>query len=201
MENIMATIVLDIGGTAIKSGLYTNGELSEIREIPTEAKQGRDHVLNRVKELIADYRKICSFQRIGISTAGQVNPLRGDIIYANENLPGYTGTPLKEIMEQEFRVPTAVENDVNAAAIGEAVFGAGKGISDFACLTYGTGVGGAIFLNGNLTPEAAFPPENSAPSSLILKTVILNKTCFPDATKNMLPPPLWSVWLLPWILP
>lgn len=156
MENIMATIVLDIGGTAIKSGLYTDRELSEIREIPTEAKQGRDHVLNRVKELIADYRKICSFQRIGISTAGQVNPLRGDIIYANENLPGYTGTPLKEIMEQEFRVPTAVENDVNAAAIGEAVFGAGKGISDFACLTYGTGVGGAIFLNGNLYSGSSF---------------------------------------------
>lgn len=152
----MTTIVLDIGGTAIKSGLYTDGELFEIREIPTEAKQGGDHVVNRIKELIADYRKTCTFQRIGISTAGQVNPLRGDIIYANENIPGYTGTPLKEIMEQEFRVPTAVENDVNAAAIGEAVFGAGKGISDFVCLTYGTGVGGSIIVKGKLYSGSSF---------------------------------------------
>ena len=152
----MTTIVIDIGGTAIKSGLYTDGELSEMREIPTEAKQGGEHVMNRVKELIADYKKICTFQRIGISTAGQVNPLRGDIIYANENIPGYTGTPVKDIMEQEFQVPTAVENDVNAAAIGEAVFGAGKGISDFVCLTYGTGVGGSVFINGKLYSGSSF---------------------------------------------
>ena len=52
----MTTMVLDIGGTAIKSGLYTDGELSEIREIPTEAKQGGEHVVNRVKNLINDYK-------------------------------------------------------------------------------------------------------------------------------------------------
>ena len=152
----MTTMVLDIGGTAIKSGLYTDGELSEIREIPTEAKQGGEHVVNRVKNLITDYKKIRPFQRIGISTAGQVNPLQGSIIYANENIPGYTGTPIKEIMEQEFQVPTDVENDVNAAAIGEAVFGAGQGVSDFVCLTYGTGVGGSIVVNGDLYHGSSF---------------------------------------------
>lgn len=143
-------MVLDIGGTAIKSGLYTDGSLSEIREIPTQAQQGGCHVVNRARELIADYQKHHSFQRIGISTAGQVDPLRGQIIYANENISGYTGTRLKEIMEQEFHVPTDVENDVHAAAIGEAVFGAGRGLTDFVCLTYGTGVGGAIITGGKL---------------------------------------------------
>ena len=152
----MTTMVLDIGGTAIKSGLYTNGSLSDIREIPTQAKQGGNHVVNRVRELIADYKKHYSFQRIGISTAGQVDPVAGKIIYANENIPGYTGTMLKDIMEQEFHVPTAVENDVHAAAIGEAVFGAGRGIADFVCLTYGTGVGGAIFIDGKLYSGSGF---------------------------------------------
>lgn len=71
----MTTMVLDIGGTAIKSGLYTDGKLTEIREIPTEAKQGGPHVVERAKELIADYRQRHPFQRIGISTAGQVDPV------------------------------------------------------------------------------------------------------------------------------
>lgn len=152
----MATMVLDIGGTAIKSGLYDNGALSEIRETATEASQGGPHVVAKAKEIIAGYRTFCSFEKIGISTAGQVDPARGCIIYANENIPGYTGTMLKEIMEQEFQVPAAVQNDVNAAAIGESVFGAGRDQKDFVCLTYGTGVGGAVFTGGKLYSGSSF---------------------------------------------
>ena len=146
----MATMVLDIGGTAMKSAVYQDGVLSDIRETPTEALQGGSHVVERAKSVIADYSRTHDFDRIGISTAGQVNPVDGTIIYANQNIPGYTGTRLKDIMEDAFHVPVCVQNDVNAAAIGEAVFGVGKGHSDFVCLTYGTGVGGAIFTNGKL---------------------------------------------------
>lgn len=152
----MAIMVLDIGGTAIKSGLYIDGELTDIRETPTEAQKGKEHVVNRAKEIITDYQQHSAFERIGISTAGQVDPVRGEILYANENIPGYTGTKLKEIMEQQFHVPACVENDVNAAAIGEFVFGAGKGFKEFVCLTYGTGVGGAIFTNGKLYTGSSF---------------------------------------------
>ncbi|MDE7015622.1 MAG: ROK family protein [Kineothrix sp.] len=146
----MLTMVLDIGGTAIKSGLYDDGELSAVRETPTDAKMGASHVVARAMELIEEYQKIGRFRRIGISTAGQVDSETGRIIYANENIPGYTGTALKDVMEKKFGIPAAVENDVNAAAIGESVFGAGKGVEEFVCLTYGTGVGGAIFANGKL---------------------------------------------------
>lgn len=152
----MATMVLDIGGTSIKSGFYNGETLEDIRETPTEAKLGSAHVVARAKDLIAEYRKRCTFEQIGISTAGQVDPIHGTIIYANDNIPGYTGTNLKEIMEQTFGVPTFVENDVNAAAIGEFVFGAGKGQSDFVCLTYGTGVGGAIFSGGKPYAGSSF---------------------------------------------
>ena len=152
----MAIMVLDIGGTAIKSGLYIDGELTDIRETPTEAQKGKEHVVNRAKGIITDYQQHSAFERIGISTAGQVDPVRGEILYANENIPGYTGTKLKEIMEQQFHVPACVENDVNAAAIGEFVFGAGKGFKEFVCLTYGTGVGGAIFTNGKLYTGSSF---------------------------------------------
>ncbi|MCX4306724.1 MAG: ROK family protein [Acetatifactor sp.] len=152
----MNTIVLDVGGTAIKSGICMDGTLTDLRETPTEASQGGAHVTARIRDIIAGYRSQTSFERIGISTAGQVNPVLGQIIYANENIPGYTGTDLKGILEEEFHVPVNVENDVNAAAIGESVFGAGKGRKNFVCLTYGTGVGGAVFCGGKLYSGSSY---------------------------------------------
>lgn len=152
----MTTMTLDIGGTAIKSGIFENEALSEIRETPTEAKKGGAHVVNRAIEIISDYRKSYDFEQIGISTAGQVNPVKGSIIYANSNIPGYTGTMLKSVMEKTFGLKTFVENDVNAAAIGEAAFGGGKGQDNFVCLTYGTGVGGAIFDNGRIYSGSSY---------------------------------------------
>ncbi len=146
----MKIMVLDIGGTAVKSAVWENGALSRIQETPTEASLGGSHVAEKAASIIADYKKTCSFDRIGISTTGQVNPREGFIIYANQNMPGYTGIRLKDLMEQKFGIPTAVENDVNAAALGEARFGAGQGEQDFVCLTYGTGIGGAIFSQGSI---------------------------------------------------
>lgn len=143
----MRTAVLDIGGTSIKAGLAENGCLQAFREEKTLAGRGGQAVLQTAGEILRDFS---GFGRIGISTAGQVNPETGCIVYANENLPAYTGCNVKKFFEDRFGVPTAVENDVNAAAIGEAAFGAGQGFSDFLCLTYGTGIGGAIVLNGSV---------------------------------------------------
>ena len=152
----MAAIVLDIGGTSIKSGIFRGGTLTAVRETATEASLGGAHVTERAMDIIRDYRQNHEFDHIGVSTAGQVDSAAGRIIYANENIPGYTGTELKQLMEAEFGLPTAVENDVNAAALGEAAFGAGRNQRDFICLTYGTGVGGALFLNGCLYSGDSF---------------------------------------------
>lgn len=142
----MRIAALDIGGTSIKSGIWDGEELTELRETPTEAKLGGPHVMEQAIKLIHSYDST-GFDAVGISTAGQVNPEGGFIIYANENIPGYTGMQVRSILEEEFHVPVAVENDVNAAAIGEGIFGAGKGEDDFLCLTYGTGVGGAVVIH------------------------------------------------------
>lgn len=140
----MNIAVLDIGGTSIKSGLFSEGKLMQERETDTNAKLGGGHVLKKAEELLEQFS---DFDRIGISTAGQVDSKEGKIRYANSNIPGYTGMEIKKILQQRFQVPVAVENDVNAAAMGEAFFGAGRGNSDFLCLTYGTGVGGAIVID------------------------------------------------------
>lgn len=153
MEGSMRIAVVDIGGTNIKAGVWEKEELTDLREIPTEAALGGEHVVSVIKKLLRGFEH---FDAIGISTAGQVDAKRGVILYANGNIPGYTGTRLKEILEAEFLVPVAVQNDVNAAAIGEAYCGAGKDSDDFLCLTYGTGVGGAIVLNRRIYTGSNF---------------------------------------------
>lgn len=144
---------LDIGGTSIKSGFWDGKSMQDIREQDTNAKNGGCYVMERAKEILRGYS---GFEAIGISTAGQVDSARGLIRYANENIPGYTGMQVKEILEREFSVPVAVENDVNAAAVGEARFGAGKDQRDFLCITYGTGAGGAIVLDGSVYTGSTF---------------------------------------------
>jgi len=149
----MRIAVVDIGGTNIKSGMWENDEIKEVRETATNAKLGGAHVMNTVLEILREFK---DFQAVGISTAGQVDSDKGMILYANDNIPGYTGTKIKEIIEGEFHVPVAVQNDVNSAAIGEAFYGAGRGANDFLCLTYGTGVGGAIIVNGEVYTGAGY---------------------------------------------
>lgn len=152
----MKILVFDIGGTAIKSAVYENGALFDVRETATDAHLGGAYLIEKVKSLVEEYRKVHTIDRLGISTAGQVDPKQGCITYANDNIPGYTGMPVGQIMEDAFGIPTRVENDVKAAALGEGAFGAGKGVQDFICLTYGTGVGGAIVADGKLYSGSNF---------------------------------------------
>ena len=163
MKNILENIsestqdiriaVADIGGTSIKSGIWEKGELLETRETSTQAHLGGAHVMERVTRILESYH---DFQAIGISSAGQVNTETGSILYANDNIPGYTGTNIRSILEQKFHVPVSVGNDVNCAAAGEACYGAGRGHANFLCLTYGTGVGGAIVIDGRVYVGSGF---------------------------------------------
>lgn len=150
----MKILTFDIGGTEIKYALCDeNFDLTEKNSVPTNAHEGGKRIIERVVEIVRSFDGI---DRIGISTAGQVNSEKGEIVYATDSIPGYSGTKIKEIIETETGIPTAVENDVNSAAIGEAVFGAAKGHNSFICLTYGTGIGGAIYLDGKLFTGSSF---------------------------------------------
>ena len=144
----MTVLAIDIGGTAIKVGkISATGTLLSFEEYENDGTKGGPFLIKRLFE-IADMQN--GYSSIGISTAGQVDSGLGTIIFANDNIPHYTGTPLKKMMEDRYKVPVTVENDVNAAALGERYFGAGRPYRDFICLTYGTGIGGAIIINSNV---------------------------------------------------
>ena len=141
-------IALDIGGTAIKVGQFNaQRELVHFQVHPHDGRLGGASLVQKVSTIIQGYS---DFRAICISTSGQVNSETGTIIFANDNIPGYTNTNLKQRFEQQFHVPVYVENDVNCAALGENYFGAGKAYDDFICVTYGTGIGGAIILQNTL---------------------------------------------------
>jgi glucokinase len=141
-------LAFDIGGTAIKIGVINEeGQILESRETPTLAKEGGEALINRILNIIGEYKNI---DRVGISTAGQVDHIQGKIIFASENLPGWTGMEIKKRIEEAYNIPVVVENDVNAAAIGEAFYGAAVENNTFLCLAYGTGIGGAIVENGKI---------------------------------------------------
>jgi predicted NBD/HSP70 family sugar kinase len=136
--------VLDIGGTRIKAGIFEGKKLLQTTETDTPAKEGAKVLLKTAADLLESFRP---FDAIGISTAGQVDPDTGVIRYANANLPGYTGTHVEEYFSSRFACPCAVMNDAYCAALGEGTCGAAKKYSDYICITYGTGVGGGVFLN------------------------------------------------------
>lgn len=149
----MKILVFDIGGTFLKYGVCTEDSLECTGEVPTEAYKGGRHVLDLVISLI---ERSQDYDAIGISTTGQVDSDNGSICYANQNVPGYTGMEIRKELEQRFHVPVAVENDVNAAALGEAFYGAGKDRKSFICITYGTGIGGAIVEDRKIYHGSAF---------------------------------------------
>lgn len=140
---------IDIGGTAIKYGVVDQtGRVLKREETPTQAQKGGAHLMQKVESLLRELSLLYpEAVGIGVSTAGQVDVQRGSIRFATEALPGWTGMPIRERLEQAFGLPVHVENDVNAAALGEAWKGAGQGHRDLLCLTIGTGIGGAIVLD------------------------------------------------------
>lgn len=139
----MKILAIDVGGTAIKSALAApDGSLSHLREHPTPPDIARG-----IAYVAAGYH---GYDAVGISTAGIVDHKKGRVVFSSATLGYRPNEPLRQKIESALGVPCAIENDVNCAALGEARFGAGRGCDDFFCLTYGTSIGGALYLNGGL---------------------------------------------------
>ncbi|MCQ2461928.1 MAG: ROK family protein [Clostridia bacterium] len=144
----MKILAFDIGGTAVKYAVTDESfDITHTDEFPSDAALGGAHIISAVCRKAAEFKDV---DLIAVSTAGQVDPETGVIIYANENIPGYTGFEVKKTLEEYTGKRTYVENDAVCALIAEAVFGAGRGQEKFLCLTYGTGVGGCLFCDGEV---------------------------------------------------
>lgn len=144
-------IGIDVGGTSIK-GTVIDGKGTVFAEdsSPTEKGEKIADVISMLAErMISSVGKPKSdFKGIGIGSAGMIDAENGSVIFAgNLNLKN---CPVAKLVESKVKLPVKITNDANAAALGEAKFGAGKNYADSILVTLGTGVGGGIIIGGKL---------------------------------------------------
>jgi glucokinase len=144
-------IGIDIGGTNIEiAAVGINGRLLARESIPSDPEKGPRDAFVRIAatlpRLIGKGRELSG---VGVGCAGLVDPSRGRLRYS-PNLPSWRNAPLGRIAGRHLGVYTVVDNDANAAAYGEYFRGCGRGTKTFICITLGTGVGGAVILNGRV---------------------------------------------------
>ncbi len=151
----MTVLAIDIGGTKLAAGIVgTDGRILARGEVPTLAAEGPERVLDRLIRLARSLLETPGIpadeiQRIGIGCAGPVDRQAG-LILNPPNLPGWTRVPLVERIEMALGRPAVLENDANAAALGEFRYGAGRGANSLVYLTVSTGIGAGIILDGKI---------------------------------------------------
>jgi glucokinase len=154
---------LDVGGTSMKAGVVDDigVPLSNVC-LPTEAHRGQGFGLERMCETIraavaAAQVPLEQIAAIGVATPGTMD-IPGGLILDPPNLKPWQNVPVRKYVQEAFRVPTAFQNDANAAALGEYWAGVGRGVRSMVLFTLGTGIGGGIILDGGRILDG----ENSA---------------------------------------
>lgn len=151
---------VDIGGTKIAvAAVRAPGEIVALHSVPTESERGFDSGVARIREaarrvLDESGWTVRELGGIGVGCAGPVDPVRGTI----DNpftLPGFVGGNIVAALEDAFSCRVVLENDADAALLGECSAGAGRGFDPVVMLTFGTGIGGAARVSGALVRGVA----------------------------------------------
>jgi len=156
MHNLIG---LDIGGTkcaVIFGKVEDNDEIQLVDKMVylTKDKPGPDEMIHQLQEGIEQilYKHklaVNEITGIGISCGGPLDSKSG-VIMSPPNLPGWNNVNIVEIFKKRFGIPTAIQNDANACALAEWKFGAGRGYQNVIFLTFGTGMGAGLILDGKL---------------------------------------------------
>jgi glucokinase len=150
MEEGKICIGIDIGGTktAVSAG-GDGGVILEKKAFPTDRnlEAALGNIFRETEVLLGKYGGKAA--ALGISCGGPLDSERG-IVQSPPNLPGWDDIPIVEMLEQRFSLPAFIENDANACALAEWYYGAGRGCGSMIFLTFGTGLGAGLILDGRL---------------------------------------------------
>lgn len=147
------SIGVDIGGTNLRAAAVTSeGEMIEKITGHMDPHQGREAVLINIIGSINVLKVKCGARTlagVGIGVPGFIDMEKGIIVGSN-NLPEFENYPMRDDIAQRLGTPIFLENDANAAALGEKWMGAGRDVQDLLLLTLGTGIGGGIIVGGRV---------------------------------------------------
>jgi glucokinase len=148
------SIGVDLGGTNLRiAAITTQGQLLEKITLGVKVALGRDHVIGEmcdaIQRLTDQYRGSGKFVGAGIGVPGIIDMETG-MMRKSANLPGWSDYPVRDEIERRLGARVFLDNDAKVAALGEQWLGAGRGVDNMAMITLGTGIGGAIILNGKI---------------------------------------------------
>jgi glucokinase len=148
---------IDVGGTKIAFGLGDlDGQLLSLSRLPTQIELGPYRImqaaLDRLEQMASELD--AQIAAIGVCCGGPLDRKRG-LILSPPNLPNWDEFPIVKVVNERFAVPTLLDNDANAAALGELHHGAGRGLQDFMYMTISTGIGGGLIVRGEIVHGVA----------------------------------------------
>lgn len=142
-------IAVDIGGTQIRAACYAENEQTPttIRRVSTQGPNSTP--LERLFHLLESIWPEGNVAGVGVAAPGPLDPYLGIVINA-PNIAGWVNFPLQHHLEERFKVPVALGNDANLAALGEWKYGAGRGFHHLIYITVSTGIGGGVIIDDRL---------------------------------------------------
>lgn len=149
-------VSIDLGGTSIKYALVSpDYELLFTGSLPTHAEVSRKAVIEQLYKAVKNTLDYAAAEQldvaaVGIGSPGLIDPTGTTVLGGADNLPDWRDLPLAELISAQSGLPVFLDNDANLMGRGEMAAGAGKGCSDLVFLTIGTGIGGAVFVQGKL---------------------------------------------------
>jgi glucokinase len=147
---------VDVGGTSMSAGIVTlDGRVLATRGRPTHGPEGGGAAIERILALVAEVAALPAARGsrlvgVGAGLPGLVDVTSGTVGGEAHHVPELTGAPIARLLAEVAGVPAFVDNDVNALALAEGRWGAGRGAKSFVLLAVGTGVGGGMVLDGRL---------------------------------------------------
>jgi glucokinase len=145
----MMTLAVDIGGTKFAVALFDGDRIVRRESRPTNREGARDWMLEQVVATAREWQREFPFTRCGIGFGGPVDFGEQRVAFST-HIGGWNDFHLTEFLARELSVPAIMDNDANAGAMGEAVYGAGRGHSPLFYMTLSTGIGGGIYSDGKI---------------------------------------------------
>ncbi|WP_300682857.1 ROK family protein [Nocardioides sp.] len=150
---IGAVGAVDIGGTKIAVAVIDRaGDVLARASAPTPATEGAEAILATAARLVEEAGRSAGVElvAIGVGAAGVVDPATGIVLGATDTLTGWAGTDIRAGLTELLGLPVAAVNDVHAHGLGEAAYGGGRGHTSVLTVAVGTGIGGALVVDGRL---------------------------------------------------